>query len=181
MCLSLSKKNLKSLHWVDSNSHSHSDSQLSAREGGGRWVFASIHLFLLLSNAHLEFQVHTVYLSAGTSALGGLGSACFSISYSFQSRNPVQIYNTGRNLSCPLAKWLHQRASLVETEQVCQNNTAWKTPRTPEEEKKWQWRWGLFFFLLGCEFPPVKLLQWEGPKTELIALQNGAEEERDTR
>lgn len=47
-----------------------------------------------------------------------------------------------------------------ETEQVCQNNTAWKTAQTPEEEKKkmWQWRRGLYFFFLGWEFPPVKLL-----------------------
>lgn len=109
--------------------------------------------FSLLSDAHLEFQVHTVYLSAGTSALGGFGSPCISILYSFQSRNPVQIYNTGRNLSRPLAKWLHQRVSLVETEQVCQNNTARKMPRTPEEQKNIVTMAQRTFFL-GCEFPP---------------------------
>lgn len=121
------------------------------REGGRS---ASFHLFSLLSDAHLEFQVHIVYLSAGTSPLEGFGSPRISISCSFQSRNPVQIYNTGRNLTCPLAKWLHQRASLVETEQVCQNNTAWKTPRTPEEKKNVTMAQRTFFFLLGCEFPP---------------------------
>lgn len=36
----------------------------------------------------------------------------------------------------PLAKWLHQRASLVGPKRVCQNNTAWKTPQTRFEEGK---------------------------------------------
>lgn len=68
----------------------------------GRQVFASFHLVSLLSDAHLEFRVHTVYLSAGTSALRGgylphPPTPCISISYSFQSWNPVQIYNTRRN------------------------------------------------------------------------------------
>lgn len=117
-------------------------------------------------------------MSAGTPALGGFGSACISISYSFQSRNPVQIYNTGRNLSRPLAKWLHQRASLVETEQVCQNNTAWKTPRTPEErENVTMAQRTPFFFSLAANFPrQITLVRRPKDRAHRITKRGGGGE-----
>lgn len=70
----------------------------------------------IFSPSRCTFRIpsaHSLLECRNVTTRGGFGSPRISISYSFQSRNPVQIYNTGRNLSRPLAKWLHQRASMV--------------------------------------------------------------------
>lgn len=75
-------------------------------------------------------------LTTETSSLRGVQFPFILIPHSFQSQHPVQIYNMARNLSRPLAKWQHQLVSLVETEQLCQNNAAWKTLRTQLDWEK---------------------------------------------
>lgn len=102
-----------------------------------------------------------------TASLRGIQFPFISIPHSFQSQHPVQIYNMARNLRRPLAKWQHQPVSLVETEQLCRNNTAWKTLRT-------QLGWGKnvtmarcgglpFFSLLAVNFP-CQITLVRGPK-----------------
>lgn len=103
----------------------------------------------------MKFQLRTVCLTTETSSLRGIQFPFFSIAHSFQSQHPLQIYNMARNLSRPLAKWQHQLVSLVETEQLCQNNAAWKTLRTQLDlGKMWQWLGAEdSLFSPRCEFP----------------------------
>lgn len=108
--------------------HSLLNSPLSVHGGRGEGIGLCFIPFIFSPfNTHLEFQVRTVYLSAGTSPLGGFSSPCISIVFSFQSQNPVEIYNIAKNLVPSLSGYISGR---LWWKRLCQNNTAGKTPRT---------------------------------------------------